>query len=228
MFTLDQVVPWGRSFEEYSAMFSLVGADMAGHILGCGDGPASFNTEATKRGIKVVSCDPIYTFSRADIEARIAATYEQVINQTRQSQNEFVWEAITSVEELGQVRMAAMQAFLDDYPSGLVEGRYLPSELPNLPFPDSSFDLVLCSHLLFLYSEQLDEAFHNSSLLELCRIAKEVRVFPLLALGGAISQHLEGSVEMLRAAGHQVSIQRVSYESQRGACEMLRIQRADG
>jgi hypothetical protein len=65
-------------------------------------------------------------------------------------------------------------------------------------------------------------------MLELCRVAKEVRVFPLLALGGAISAHLEGTVEMLRAAGHQVSIERVSYEFQRGACEMLRIQRADG
>ena len=30
MFTLDQVVPWYRSFEEYSAMFTLAGADMEG------------------------------------------------------------------------------------------------------------------------------------------------------------------------------------------------------
>ncbi|MGB5136416.1 MAG: SAM-dependent methyltransferase [Prochlorococcaceae cyanobacterium] len=227
MFTLDQIVPWGRSFEEYTAMFSLTGSDMAGRILGCGDGPASFNAEATRRGAKVVSCDPLYRFSKADIEARIAATYAQVIDQTRQNQHDFIWEAITSPEELGKVRMAAMQAFLDDYPAGLVEGRYITSELPTLPFPDGDFDLALCSHLLFLYSRQLDEDFHHSSLLELCRVAKEVRVFPLLAFGGVISPHLEGSVEMLRAAGHQVSIQRVSYEFQRGACEMLKIQRDD-
>lgn len=227
MFTLDQVVPWGRSFDEYSDMFSLAEADLTGRVLGCGDGPASFNAEATKRGIQVVSCDPIYAFSKSDIEARISATYEQVIDQTRQNQNEFVWETITSVEELGKARMAAMQAFLDDFPAGLVEGRYLNSQLPTLPFPDNSFDLALCSHLLFLYSQQLDEKFHQSSLLELCRVAKEVRVFPLLAMGGAISPHLEGSVEILRSAGHQVSIQRVSYEFQRGAFEMLQIQRAD-
>ena len=228
MFTLDQVVPWGRSYEEYTAMFSLTGADMAGRIVGCGDGPASFNAEATRRGHTVVSFDPIYTFSKADIQARIAATYEQVINQTRQNQNEFIWEAISSVEELGQVRMAAMEAFLNDYPAGLLEGRYLNTALPSLPFPDGAFDLALCSHLLFLYSQQLGEDFHQSSLLELCRVAKEVRVFPLLALGGATSPHLEGSVELLRAAGYQVSIQRVDYEFQRGACEMLRIQQRDG
>jgi hypothetical protein len=151
-----------------------------------------------------------------------------VIDQTRQNQDEFAWEAITSVEELGRARMAAMQTFLSDYPAGLVEVRYLNSELPSLSFLNSDFDLALSSHLLFLYGRQLDEEFHHSSLLELCRVAKEVRVFPLLALGGAISPHLEGSIEMLRAGGHLVSIQRVSYEFQRGACEMLRIKREDG
>jgi hypothetical protein len=40
MFTLDQVVPWGRSFDEYQRMFALTGADL-GLILGCGDGPAA-------------------------------------------------------------------------------------------------------------------------------------------------------------------------------------------
>ncbi len=227
MFTLDQVVPWDRSYEEYTSMFSLTATDMVGRILGCGDGPASFNAEATRRGKTVVSCDPIYTFSSSDIEARIATTYEQVIDQTRQNQDEFVWEYITSVEELGQVRMAAMEAFLDDYPVGSAEGRYLSMALPSLQFPDGDFNLALCSHLLFLYSRQLDEAFHHSSLLELCRVAKEVRVFPLLEMGGALSPHLNGSVEMLRAAGHRVSITRVNYEFQRGAFEMLRIQRAD-
>ena len=38
MFTLEQVVPWGRSFEEYRAMFALSDADLEGRVLGCGDG----------------------------------------------------------------------------------------------------------------------------------------------------------------------------------------------
>jgi hypothetical protein len=223
MFTLDQVVPWGRSFEEYTAMFLLTDADLAGRILGCGDGPASFNAEASRRGSAVVSCDPLYAFSTAEIEARIGATYGQVIEQTRKNQSEFVWEAIPSVEELGRVRMAAMHAFLADYPAGLAEGRYVIGELPSLPFPTGQFNLALCSHLLFLYSQALDEAFHHASLLELCRVAQEVRVFPLLTFGGAVSPHLEGTLALLRAAGKQVSMERVNYEFQRGACEMLRI-----
>ncbi len=228
MFTLETIVPWGRSFAEYVAMFSLADSDLAGRILGCGDGPAGFNAEATRRGAAVISCDPIYAFTKEEIASRIAATYTEVIEQTRLNPSAFVWDSIASVEELGQVRMAAMQAFLEDYPAGLLEGRYVNAELPALPFADHAFDLALCSHLLFLYSRQLDAAFHQASLLELYRVAREVRVFPLLELGGARSPHLSGQVERLRAAGFKVSLERVSYEFQRGACEMLRIQRDDG
>lgn len=223
MFSLDQVVPWGRSFQEYVRMFALTEADGQGSILGCGDGPAAFNAEATNHGFQVVSCDPIYAFSRDDIEMRIRATYDQVINQTRQNLENFRWDTIPSVENLGKVRMAAMRAFLDDYPEGSRQGRYIQAELPSLPFSDGQFDLALCSHLLFLYSRQLDQTFHHTSLLELCRVAREVRIFPLLDLGGTPSPHLADSEEILRAAGHHVARERVTYEFQRGANEMLRI-----
>jgi hypothetical protein len=37
---LSEVIPWGRSFEEYRRMFALTDEDLAGRILGCGNGPA--------------------------------------------------------------------------------------------------------------------------------------------------------------------------------------------
>jgi SAM-dependent methyltransferase len=231
MFTLEQVVPWGRSFDEYRAMFALGDADLDGHVLGCGDGPASFNAVATRRGTKMVSCDPIYHWGAAEIEARIEDTYTQVIDQTRRNEHEFVWDSIPSVEELGRVRMAAMREFLRDYPAGVQEGRYVEAALPSLPFHDDQFDLAVCSHLLFLYSSQLGETFHHAAVLELCRVAREVRIFPLLALGGTPSPFVEGSAGVLRAAGYLVSTERVHYEFQRGCNEMMRIRRrrlADG
>jgi hypothetical protein len=81
MFTLDKVVPWGRSFDEYQQLFALTPADLERRILGCGDGPAAFNAEATRRGARVVSCDPLFAFSRDDIEARIAATCDTVLSR---------------------------------------------------------------------------------------------------------------------------------------------------
>ena len=34
---LSEVIPWGRSFEEYRRVFALTDEDLAGRILGCGD-----------------------------------------------------------------------------------------------------------------------------------------------------------------------------------------------
>ena len=221
MFALEHVVPWGRSFDEYRRMFALSDEDLARRILGCGDGPASFNAEATRQGAAVVSCDPIYQSEPVHIRERIAATCDQILDQTRRNVDEFVWDSIRSVDELGQVRMSAMEDFLNDYSQGKVHGRYVEAALPTLPFSDSSFDLALCSHLLFLYSAQLGELFHRDAIRELCRVAREVRIFPLLALGGQSSPYVDSSLERSREAGHEASIETVPYEFQRGANQMM-------
>jgi len=49
-FELTHAVPWGRSFDEYVAMFALSDDDLQRRLLGCADGPASFNCELTRRG----------------------------------------------------------------------------------------------------------------------------------------------------------------------------------
>jgi hypothetical protein len=225
VFTLEQVVPWGRSFDEYRRMFALSDADLSQSILGCGDGPASFNAEATRRGTSVVSIDPIYSFDAAGIQERISATCDTILDEARRNAHEFVWDAIGSVEELGRVRMAAMRAFLEDFPHGRTQGRYVEAALPTLPFSDRSFDIALCSHLLFLYSRQLDQAFHVSATMELCRVASEVRIFPLLALGGEPSPHAEGVASALRACGFTVSLEKVPYEFQKGGDHMMRVRK---
>jgi hypothetical protein len=225
MFTLEQVVPWGRSFDEYRRMFDLADDELRLRIIGCGDGPASFNAEATRRGFKVISCDPIYRLEVAQIRDRIAATCDTILDQTRRNADEFVWDSIQSVEELGEVRMAAMQDFLDDYGRGKIDGRYVDAELPTLPFADTAFDLALCSHFLFLYTSQLDEAFHRSAIREMCRVAAEVRIFPLLALGGCQSLYVNHTVNELRDSGYDVSIDAVPYEFQRGGNQMMRLRK---
>jgi SAM-dependent methyltransferase len=222
MFSLDTVVPWGRSFDEYARMFSLSEDDLRGRVLGCGDGPASFNAEATRRGIRVVSCDPLYQFSPLEIGRQIDATYETVIAETRRNQEEFVWTDITSVEELGARRRAAMDIFLSDYAGRHRRRGYVAGALPLLPFRDRAFDLALCSHFLFLYSEQHDAAFHVDAVADLCRTAREVRIFPLLMLGSRPSPHVPIVAEMLRERGLRVSIDTVAYELQRGGNQMMR------
>jgi hypothetical protein len=49
-FTLDQVIPWGRSWDEYRRLFGLTAEDLHGSLIGVGDGPASFNAKMAALG----------------------------------------------------------------------------------------------------------------------------------------------------------------------------------
>jgi len=198
-------------------MFALSEADLQLRILGCADGPASFNAESTRRGTAVISIDPLYRLDTRTIRDRIAATYDQMLEQAQRNRQQFVWDTIQSVEELGRTRMQAMQAFLDDYDLGKRQGRYVVAELPSIALPDKSFDLAVCSHFLFLYTEHLSEAFHRSAILELCRVAGEVRIFPLLA-----SPYVARLVDDL-SGSWEVSLETVPYEFQRGGNQMMRV-----
>ena len=218
---LKNVVPWGRSFEEYQAIFSLTEIDLKKSILGCGDGPASFNTELSAQGGKVVSVDPTYRFSSEQLQNRISEVYKEIMPQMYLNKDKYIWDSIPSVEELGNIRMAAMNKFVADYDAGKKEGRYIEAALPNLKFKDKQFDLALCSHFLFLYSDQVSLSEHIKALKELCRIANEVRVYPLVALNREVSPHLDDVIAELNKSNYSASMNNVNYQFQKGATQML-------
>jgi hypothetical protein len=224
---LKQIIPWGRSFDEYRRMFDLCADDLGGRILGCGDGPASFNAEATAQGFQVVSCDPIYAFGKQEIEGRVVECHNDMVAQVRQQQDGFVWTDFKTPEDLGRHRLQVMRRFLADFDTGKIRGRYLTASLPVLPFAAGQFDLALVSHFLFLYSEHLDLNFHDQSVLELLRVARELRIFPLLTLARNRSAHVDPLIERLRASGHTAKIRPVPYEFQKGGNEMLVIHRSE-
>jgi len=224
---LSKVVPWGRSLSEYKEMFSLSENDLKKNILGCGDGPACFNAELSKIGDNVVSVDPIYRFNTKEIRSRINEVYPQIMDQVAKNSDDFVWKNIANVEALGQVRMNAMQMFLGDYEQGKKSGRYLNASLPTLPFEDREFELALCSHYLFLYSDHVNKDQHIKSMKELCRVAREVRIYPLLSINNnETSLHLEAVISELKESGFKVSLVPVAYEFQKGATEMLVVKSA--
>ena len=198
---LDGVVPWGRSYDEYTLMFALAEGEHERTIVGCGDGPASFNAALHRRGRRVVSVDPLYSFTREQIAGRIEETRVAVMSEVERMQGECVWDRLGSPAGREQARMAAMTEVLDDCETGKREGRYVDAALPQLPFDDGQFELALCSHLLFLYSDQLSEEFHRESVRELCRVASEVRIFPVTDLRAQRSKHLDTVLADLDAEG---------------------------
>ena len=225
-FTLEEVVPWGRTFSEYVSMFALSSQDLAMDILGVADGPASFNAEATSQGINVLSVDPLYSYKASEIEERILRTKSTIIKQIQSNESEFSWVTFSSIDELVQAREYAMQLFIDDFASEQSKSRYLSSSLPSLPFGEQEFGLSLCSHFLFLYSIQHNINFHVESIKELCRVSKQVRIFPILELGAIESRHLSNVRTEIASEGYDTELIQVPYEVQRGGNQMLCVQRA--
>ena len=224
-FKYNTIVPWGRSFEEYRDMFHLTPADLDKRILGCGDGPACFNSIMTKNGKHVVSIDPIYALTAKDIEKRINETYTDVINQTKKNKEKFVWTKIRDVDELGKIRMASMKEFLKDYEAGKKEKRYINTGLPELPFNDKQFDLSLSSHFLFLYTDNLTLEFHIKAIDEMLRVSDEVRIFPFLDVNAKDSPYVEKVKKYYNCKGFSCEEVKVNYEFQRNGNKMLRIVR---
>ncbi len=223
-FELKNVVPWGRNLEEYSRIFKLSDSDYQSRIISFGDGPASFNFEMTNLNRKVISLDPIYQFTKDELTQRIAETKETILEQTRTNQDNFVWTNIKSIQELEQIRMDAMNNFIDDFDLGKTQKRYIYHELPNpTNYSDLSFDLGLSSHFLILYS-QLGLDFHIKSISEMLRICNEIRIFPILNLNAVKSEVLDGIIDYFQP-NFVISIISVDYEFQKGGNQMLQIKR---
>lgn len=219
-FELKSVVPWGRTLEEYRAFFQLTEEDLQKKMLSIGDGPASFNSEMHQRGNRVLSLDPIYSFSTKQLQERIEETRTELMAQVRNNAEKFVWRTIKNPDELERIRLQAMNTFIKDFASGKNENRYVMHEMPAaLEYADNSFDLGLSSHFLILYST-LGLEFHIQSIAEMLRLCKEVRIFPLLNLNAERSEVLDGIIEYFNK-NYTVEITQVNYEFQKNGNQML-------
>lgn len=220
---LKNVVPLGRSFDEYRLMFTLSKRDLNKRIIGLGDGPASFNAEMYTMGKEVISIDPIYMFSAKDIQRKFDKIADNIIDQVRNTPGDWTWTYHMSPDDLKQHRSEALTKFIADFEQGKKDGRYQTGELPSLGFQDWTFEIALCSHFLFLYSEHYDYNFHKAAVYEMLRVSDEVRIFPLLDLMLNRSPYIDPLLEELANDGFVVKIKKVPYEIQRGGNEMMWI-----
>lgn len=224
-FNLVEARPWGRDLTDYQAFFRLADVPRGARILDCAAGPASFAAVMNARGCDVTAADPLYAHRAAAIARRIDETAPLMLEGLHAAGDRFLWCDGETPESHCALRRAAMARFLADYADPACRGRYLAAALPRLPFRDGTFDLALCSHFLFLYSVQLDLAFHLAAVTELLRVAREVRLFPLLDLDGRPSAHLPAVLRTAEREGFVATVERVPYEFQKGGNEMLRVTR---
>ncbi len=210
----------GRTYEEYERFFDLGDwAPDGTRVLDCGAGASSFVAEAADRGADVMALDRLYGPPGHRLARRARADLANVAAELRSKTDLFAWDFYGDVDaRLGFLERGSRR-FLRDYECH--PGRYVAGALPSLPFPDDAFDLVLCSHLLFLYADRLDRSFHVAAVRELARVGGEVRCFPLAAMDTDRSPHVEPVRAALEADGRSTEVRSVPFEFQPGATQML-------
>ena len=233
-FTLPRTHFFGRTLAEYRRIFALDEArDLAAgaRVLDVAAGPSSFNAEATARGVRATSVDPLYGLRREAVElaaredhARVAAQMRAKPGLMRPGAGSF-----PDLESAIAERRAAAERFLGDYEDGFLQGRYVGGALPALPFADGAeaggdvggegsakagagYDLVLCGRLLFLHAGLFDHAFHVAACRELVRVTRaggEARVHPLCGGDGRRYARLEELRAELAAEGIESEVRPV-------------------
>ena len=220
---LDRVIFIGRTMAEYARFFNLDLQGLRGkRVLDCPGGASSFRAEAVAQGIDAVACDIMYGPAADELHERGLADIDYVFEKFDGAGDMFIWKHYADKSELIKTRKRALSGFAKDYAG---KGGYVHGRLPRLPFIDNEFDIALSANLMFMYSDKLDFDFHVESIRELLRVAKEVRIFPLVMLNGAPYEKIEEIVEIFNVGGLQAKIESVPYEFQRGANRMLKISR---
>ncbi|UQZ82841.1 hypothetical protein SK3146_02001 [Paenibacillus konkukensis] len=175
-----------RSFDEYERMFALTGELLReGPVLDVAGGASSFVAEACSRGVAAQAADPLYAMEPEDIRSRGRREIESSTAKLEKLKHVYDWSYYGSLDNHRSIREQSLERFAGHYSQTQGTSVYTAAALPKLPFADESFSLVLCSHFLFLYSEQFDYAFHLEAVRELLRVCRQggaVMVYPLYSL----------------------------------------------
>ena len=175
---LERVVFYGRSLAEYELFFNLDLPGLKGKsVLDCPSGAASFAAEAAQLGINVTAIDPMFENPVEKLRGIGAADIDHVMDEVEKVQHAYLSRYYQSMEQMRAARLRTLDLFCADFVRRRTS--YVPALLPNLPFADGQFDLVLSGHFLFIYDNRLDYPFHLAATQELVRVSSnEVRLFP--------------------------------------------------
>ncbi|MCP3026463.1 methyltransferase domain-containing protein [Halobacillus sp. A5] len=222
---LDKIIFIGRTYEEYMDMFDLSEDRLKGRkILDCPAGACSFTAEGREKGLDITAADIAYDHSLDQLELKGRQDVHHAINHMEKAKSNYIWSYFKNLHALEEYRLSALKKCTDHMHQ--FNEHYVPVTLPELPFEDQQFDIVLSAHFLFMYADRLDEDFHLKAIDELIRVAKEeVRIFPTVDLQGNRYKYLDHIHSYYRDMGFDTEEVKVPYEFQANADQMLVIKK---
>ncbi len=207
--------PTGFSFEQYQQMFALDDAGLQGRILDLGGGFSTFNCQGRAAGYDIVSFDALYELSPAKINDRVDAWCLDLVQQ-----------GLACDSELSQAYCADLaersRQFSQDVQSDQAQGHYLSQWQDIDKLSDSSFSCVVAPYYFFhSVAGSLDD--HIDVINVLCRVATELRIFPLLAESGKAPEQLGPLMLALQQQNLALEVVTVDGEMPYGSGAMLRV-----
>jgi SAM-dependent methyltransferase len=216
----------GRSWDEYLKMFKLQEEELKTRsILDCAAGASSFTSYLASRGGQVQAVDLLYDQDPPVLKSLCQEHLEALVKALKPLKKEFEWTYFLDLNHLKEHRRISCQEFYQDYSQN--PNRYIKGDLTQLPFADGAFDLLLSSHLFFIYDHRLNLDFHLKALEEMCRVAgEEVRVYPLVKHKKRKSEFLKPVWKRLSRVA-ELELVKVDYQFRRGGDQMLVIKKLE-
>ena len=211
---------WVYSMADYCQMFDLTEEDLKLAILDYPAGISSFNAEMNDRGHKVLSGDQHYKMPLDEMKTFSQQVFE--VNKRHLKEHGEILRGDQNIESILADWQQRQERFLQDYEQGKKEHRYQCMTLPRLPFDKQVFDIALCSDHLF-HNYVAEEKNQSAIIEELCRVAKEVRIFPLQDEKGKIGENLGHLMLATQQKGCGIEVREVPYHEMKGGNAMLRI-----
>ncbi|CAM4237578.1 SAM-dependent methyltransferase [Paenibacillus endophyticus] len=194
-----------RGYDEYVRMFDLQPVDLErGEMLDVAAGGSSFTADANARGYRAFAVDPRYD---KGIEEWISEAEQEIETSTAKLaklQERFDWSYYGSIDQHRAGRVTSIERFKESVRDSMNKHRYAAGKLPELPYSDNRFSLILCSHFMFLYADQFGTEFHIEAMKELMRICKpggQIRIYPLLSLNWEPYPGLEQLLHTIKENG---------------------------
>jgi hypothetical protein len=220
--TKHEAIPsWIHGLEEYEQMFDLKPDDYTKSILDFPGSISSFNADVSLKAQRVVSGDAIYGMSFEEVENYAHRLMKLNCEHLTEHADQVLKLGKSALEPIFAMWKDNYSRFLDDYVAGKMQSRYQQVLMPELPYETHEFQLALCSDYVFNRHAQND-CKPEQVVSELCRVAEEVRIFPLLTEEGDISEWLGPLMLDLQNRNHGIEIRQVSFENVKGGNAMLR------
>lgn len=204
---------WVYSLADYRRVFDLTEQDLQKKLLDFPSGISSVNAELHALGYSIISADPIYNLSIQAMQTEVKQILEQLIAQIGEHEH-----AETIILQWRQ----STELFLADYELGKKQGRYRTHSLPPFEKVEQTFELLLCPD--FLFDSLISLEFSSQDIMnELCKLAAEVRIFPLPEAKTAVAAELGPIMLAFQQRNFGVEIRAVNYPIRNHNNAMLRI-----